>query len=189
MSSPGAAAWAGKGALQYKPALALAIRVLVLCLPWHRALPCPASLAPPSAPITPNICSSICCGDRRTSGQHGATNSQSLRPRWQAGPETMRKFSETRAQGPPVRRPKGNPGIGLPSPTGILRPCPSPGGIPILLLSIALRALRPGGKGLRAGAGRVWGVAGRPSCLAIIPLRALGVENKVRAPRGKGSLL
>lgn len=28
-------------------------------------------------------------------------------------------------------------------------------------------------------------MAGRPGCLVVIPLRALGVENEVRAPCGK----
>lgn len=30
-------------------------------------------------------------------------------------------------------------------------------------------------------------MAGRLGCLVIIPLRALGVENEVRAPCGKGA--
>jgi hypothetical protein len=44
-------------------------------------------------------------------------------------------------------------------------------------------ALPLGGKGLR----KRTGVGGREAgLLVIIPLRAQGVENKVRAPRGKG---
>ena len=92
--------------------------------------------------------------------------------------EIIRKSSEMQHTGPSIL--SRTPGLDLLSPTGIPHQPPSPGfqppSIPTRVLSTVLWVLRLGEKGLRVGGGWGW-VAGRPGYLAIIPLRALGVEN------------